>query len=473
LSEESPGREAYAKRYPLGNPLGRPAVGVSICLLATSLFAKIPLACAQSAIAKDDPNPQPNHQLEFAKNAEVNKSIIVELATFNLESAVDHEQVAMVTNAVETSRFFFRFGLRRQAPTALNGSTRPTTVIPMSNKAGGLSSGFRVGVNNLGGNNQTLTLGIEGGSEIVGLDLDYRKFIKQDAGYGVNFFTRRSIETEFANGDRNVDLPNGDDPWVNRIGGGVEIFHPLAGDFQGALGLNYQVISVRDEIFTSQLDPVDELGNQLTFSDDGQDVLITLNFVTALDKRNSPSDTTNGYRLLLETDQSIPVGESNIFYNRLAANYTQYLPLSLFGFSEGARTLILNFQGGTIIGDLPPYEAFSLGGTKSVRGYSSGELGTGRSFVQTSAEYRFPIFSTIAFKKELDIGGALFIDYATDLGSGDTVPGEPGEVRDKPGNGFGYGLGLRTLTPIGVVRLDFGINDQGDTAVIFNIGERF
>ena len=509
------------------------------CLLTTGLFARIPLANAQPAIAKSSNYLESQNQIELTKNAatlivqndkitvpssegstiseiqvrfvdqqgnsvvgktqpeiitqefdlqpgdpydaelaqtsldRVNKLIIVDQATLSLEPTVNDDSTIMVVQVVESSQFFWSLSPTIEPPTGLNGSTRPVTVIPMSNKAGGFSLGGRLGVINLGGNNQALTLGIEGGSEIVGLDLDYRRFIKQDAGYAVNLFTRKSIEPEFAGGDRNVDLPNGDDPWVDRIGAGVEIFHPIAGDFQGALGLNYQVISVRDAIFTSQLDPVDELGNQLTFSDDGQDVLVTINLATSLDKRNSPSDTTDGYRLLLETDQSIPVGESNIFYNRLAANYTQYLPLSLFGFSEGPRTLILNVQGGTIIGDLPPYEAFSLGGNKSVRGYGLGELGTGRSFVQTSAEYRFPIFSTTAFKKELDIGGALFIDYATDLGSGDTVPGEPAEARDKPGDGFGYGLGLRTLTPIGIVRVDFGINDQGDTEIIFNLGERY
>ena len=402
----------------------------------------------------------------------VNKLVIVEQATLTLEPTAS-EQVVMVVTVRESSRFFYSFGLNLDPPTALKGSARPSTVIPMSNKAGGLSSGFRFGVINIGGNNQSLTLGIEGGKEIVGLDLDYRKFIKQDTGYAVNFFTRKAVEPEFDGGDRDVNLANGDDPWVDRIGGGVEFFRPIAGDFQGALGLNYQVVSVRDEIFTSKLESVDELGNQLTFSDDGQDVLLTLNFATALDKRDRKSNTTQGYRLLLQTDQSIPIGESNIFYNRLAANYTQYLPLALFGFDEGPRTLVLNVQGGTIIGDLPPYEAFSLGGASSVRGYSSGELGTGRSFIQTTAEYRFPIFSLTAFKEEFDVGGTLFIDYATDLGSGDTVTGEPGEFRDKPGDGFGYGVGLRSTTPIGIVRLEFGINDQGDTAVIFNIGDRF
>ena len=51
--------------------------------------------------------------------------------------------------------------------------------------------------------------------------------------------------------------------------------------------------------------------------------------------------------------------------------------------------------------------------------------------------------------------------------------GEPAEVRGKPGDGFGYGLGVRALTSFGAVRLEFGINDEGDSQVIFKIGDRF
>ena len=109
----------------------------------------------------------------------------------------------------------------------------------------------------------------------------------------------------------------------------------------------------------------------------------------------------------------------------------------------------------------------------ATRGYGGGELGTGRSFVQANAEYRFPIFSFNAFEEKLDVGETLFVDYVSDLGSGDTVIGEPAVVRDKPGHGLGYGAGLRTLTPIGIVRLEVGFNDQGDSAIIFNIGDRF
>ncbi len=100
-----------------------------------------------------------------------------------------------------------------------------------------------------------------------------------------------------------------------------------------------------------------------------------------------------------------------------------------------------------------------------MRGYEDGDVGSARSFVQASAEYRFPVFSLIS--------GALFVDAATDFGSGRSAIGTPGEVRSKSGNGLGYGLGVRINSPLGPIRLDYGWNDRGENKLHFGLGERF
>jgi outer membrane protein insertion porin family len=100
-----------------------------------------------------------------------------------------------------------------------------------------------------------------------------------------------------------------------------------------------------------------------------------------------------------------------------------------------------------------------------VRGFDDGALGSGKSYVTASAEYRFPILSIV--------GGTLFADYGTDLGTGSRVLGDPAGTRGKPGSGFGYGAGVRINSPLGPLRLDFGLNDKGDSRIQFGIGERF
>ncbi|MBX2866072.1 MAG: BamA/TamA family outer membrane protein [Leptolyngbyaceae cyanobacterium MAG.088] len=394
-------------------------------------------------------------------------------ATLTLEPTDQVGQVAVAVNLKEPNSFFFTLRSTLRRPTALQGVSRPSTVPALANGSRGLSVGVRLGLANIGDNGQTLSLGVEGGENILGADLDFRQVFEDGSGYGVNFQNQRAIEPEFT-GDTEIETPSGDEPWVHRIGGGAEYFRPLGPALDAALGVSYQQISVREDVFSGDIAPNDEFGNDLTVSDDGEDDLLTINLAGILDYRNDRRNPTKGSKLLIGLDQSIPIGDADILFTRLSGNYTQFLPLNLFGFTEGPRTLVLNLQGGTILGDSPPYDSFSLGGSSSVRGYGSGEVGTGESFVQASAEYRFPIFSFSGFRNDdVDVGGTLFFDYATDLGTGDEVIGQPAEVRNKPGDGFGYGIGLRALTSFGPVRLEFGINDEGDTRVIFNVGDRF
>lgn len=326
---------------------------------------------------------------------------------------------------------------------------------------------------NLGGNNQKLGLDISVGTRELLFDASFTDpwIAGTDRlSYTVNVFNRLTRPFVFDNGPIEVDLPNGDDPRVNRLGGGVVFTKPLtpfsdpvSRGWTVSAGLQYQRVSIRD----SDLDisPVDELGNDLSFSGSGQDDLLMVQLAAIRDLRNDPLTPTSGSYLRLSMDQSAPIGLGSIFMNRLRASYSYYIPVSLINFTEGPQTLALNLQGGTILGDLPPYEAFTLGGTSSVRGYEEGGLGTGRRFVQATAEYRFPLFNIVS--------GALFVDAATTLGTQGDVPGNPGGVRGKPGSGFGYGLGVRVRTPLGPVRVDYGFNNEGDSRLHFGIGERF
>ena len=398
---------------------------------------------------------------------------IVQDASLSLEPAADDEKAVMAIAVQEKSQLEIGFGLTLPPPTALQGSVRPTTVNALSDSASGFGAAVRVGLRNLGGTNQGVSLGVEGGEEAFGFNLGYRRFIKSDHGFGANFYNRRGVESEFDDGDPNLNLDNGADPWVHRFGGGIEYFAPIAKDWKSAVGLSYQQVTIRDGAFSDNLEAFDEAGNKLTINDDGRDEFITLNFATVLNRQDDPSLPTRGYKFLFGSDQYFSVGGGDILANRLAANYTQYFPVPLFGFTEGARTLVFNLQGGTIIGDAIPYESFILGGSNLVRGYDASEISTSRSFVQTSLEYRFPIYNLNAFSQELPINGALFIDYSSDLGSADAVIGQPAVVRNRPGDGLGYGIGLQTRTPIGLVRTEFALNDEGDTEFIFQVGDRF
>ncbi|MEP6490498.1 BamA/TamA family outer membrane protein [Microcoleus vaginatus GB2-A3] len=281
-------------------------------------------------------------------------------------------------------------------------------------------------------------------------------------GYSVRAFGDRRISEIF---NKDIDLPNGDRVREIRVGGNLRFTRPL-GDWRGTLGLNYTNISTRDR--NLNIARRDELGNPLTFSGSGVDELYTVSFGAMLDRRDNPFDPTRGSILSLSTEQSIPLGRGNIVSNRLLANYIHYVPLTLFGISESEalpEMLAFNLQAGTVIGDLPPTEAFRLGGRNSVRGYDSGDIGSGRSYFLASGEYRFPVGR--------DVGGVLFVDFASDLGTGDSVLGKPAVVRDKPGTGAGVGVGVRVRSRFGLIRLDVGVSDSGDLKFILGTKQRF
>ncbi|MFB2938002.1 BamA/TamA family outer membrane protein [Aerosakkonemataceae cyanobacterium BLCC-F154] len=326
---------------------------------------------------------------------------------------------------------------------------------------------------NLFGRNQKVGLEVQLGQREFLFDVRFTDpWIAGDpyrTSYTVNLFRRRSISLIFDGGDPDIELPNGDRPRILRLGGGVTFNRPLSrnplasSDWVASLGLQYQNISIRDS--DGELSPRDERGNDLSFSGEGKDDLITVQLGAVRDKRNNPLRTTQGSLFRIGLEQSVPLGQGNILMTRLRGSYSYFIPVRFTNFTEGPQALAFNIQGGTILGDLPPYEAFSLGGVNSVRGYDEGELGSGRSYFQATAEYRFPVFSVI--------GGVLFVDFGTDLGTAGDVPGRPAEIRNKPGTGFGYGVGVRIQSPLGPIRIDYGFNDEGDSRFQFGIGERF
>ena len=321
---------------------------------------------------------------------------------------------------------------------------------------------------NFGGNNQKLAAEIQLSTSDLLFDLSFTDpWIAGDpfgTSYTVNAFARQSTSLVFDNGPTEVLLDNGDDVRLRRFGGGVSFTRPLGNGWTGSLGTQYQSVTTVDEDGSRVTE--DELGNPLSFSDSGRDDLWTFQLGFVRDRRNNPFNPTRGTLLRLATEQSVPVGSGSILLNRLRGSYSYYIPAELTGFGDGPEAFAFNVQAGTVLGDLPPYEAFALGGGNSVRGFKEGALAAGRSFVQATAEYRFPLFASF-------LGGALFVDFGSAIDSQDDVLGDPGLVRDKPGTGFGFGPGLRVQTPLGPLRIDFGFNDDGDSRIHFGIGERF
>ena len=178
---------------------------------------------------------------------------------------------------------------------------------------------------------------------------------------------------------------------------------------------------------------------------------------------NDPRNPTKGNFLSLGTEQFISVGENSPTFNRLRGSFTHYIPVEWLKIFKGCRpkpgetkdckqALAFQVSAGTLVGsDIPPYEAFCLGGGNSVRGYYDCDLGVGKSFAEATIEYRFPIFSIIS--------GEIFFDAGTTFGSQSGIPGNPGGLLGKSGEGYSPGVGLIVTTPVGPLRLEVATQD--------------
>ncbi len=387
----------------------------------------------------------------------------------------------------EDLRKVFGLGLFEDVNLALNPGTDPRKVVVTVNLkerstgsfalGGGISSAtglfgtVSLQQQNLGGNNQKLGLDIQVGERELLFDLNFTDpWLAGDplrTSFSANIFNRRLFSFVYDNPDNDPTLgagPNNDVPRENRLGLGINFARPLSPTTTASLGLRFERVTITDA--DNRTTPFDNRGNQLAFTREGQDDLLLLQFAVAQDFRNDRLRPTSGSVSRLAIEQALPVGNGSLFFNRLRASYSFFLPVNFVRFAEGPQTLAFNVQAGTILGEFPPYEAFRLGGSNSIRGWDEGRIGSGKSFALISAEYRFPLFAIL--------NGVLFADYGTDLGSGKDVLGNPGAVRGKPGSGGGYGAGLRIQSPLGSIRVDYGVRlDGGGTQFSFGLGEKF
>jgi outer membrane protein insertion porin family len=206
--------------------------------------------------------------------------------------------------------------------------------------------------------------------------------------------------------------------------------------------------------------------------------LLGVRLATTYNTLDDPRNPTRGDFFSLGTEQFISVGPDSPTFNRVRGSYTHFIPVNWLKIFKGCRSgasgaaanckqaVAFQVSAGTVMGNLPPYEAFCLGGGNSVRGYYDCDLGVGRSFGEATLEYRFPLFSIVS--------GELFIDGGTTFGTQNDVPGNLGTLLGKPGEGFSVGTGLIVTTPVGPLRLEVASEDfSGSWRFNLGVGWKF
>jgi len=228
-----------------------------------------------------------------------------------------------------------------------------------------------------------------------------------------------------------------------RTGGSITVSRPLSDISRVFLTLRSDDISANkradnplpDQVVVLQSARVRSLG--MTFRQDSRDIVM---------------DPTHGAYNSLSFDVAGLLGGGSKF-TKYSADIRRY-------WRAGKKRVIASrLMLGLTSGNPPPLEQFLLGGSESLRGYRNDRF-PGRKMVLLNTELRFPLANKIK--------GVLFVD------AGDAWEGTFAEqFGDKSFNlHIGYGVGVRVVTPIGPLRLDFGIGEFGNETH-FSVGHVF
>ena len=186
------------------------------------------------------------------------------------------------------------------------------------------------------------------------------------------------------------------------------------------------------------------------------------------DTRDNVFDPTSGWYNSLSIEKAGGFLGGDYDFTKYNLTLRTYLSTDFFkdifnigGFKKITDNLskgVLAFRamGGMADTDLPSFAEYQVGGMNTIRGYDSGEFSGDKSLV-FNVEYRFPLAENFQAVLFVDWGQAWDIEESIDFA----------DLK------FGRGVGVRFDTPIGPIRLDYGINEEGIGKTYFSIGHTF
>ncbi len=220
----------------------------------------------------------------------------------------------------------------------------------------------------------------------------------------------------------------------HRTGGDITLGQPISEYTKASLRLK-----IENYENTTSEDVTLERGN-----------LRTLRLQTVTNTTDHPFFPTTGIKNILSAELGGYFLGGDKDFTKYQADLSKYMQVGSNG-----QTLAVRVHTGFISGDAPDQELFFVGGSETVRGYKFGDF-IGEKTITINGEYRFPITDIIHGVVFVDTGSAWDRSERMSLSDLHT----------------GYGVGVRLDTPIGVLRLDYGIGEEGGQAY-FSLGQAF
>lgn len=171
------------------------------------------------------------------------------------------------------------------------------------------------------------------------------------------------------------------------------------------------------------------------------------------DNRDNVYDPTKGKRLSFTgTWAGHGMGGDFDYFKFIAENRLYYKV-------GRAHVIAVRLMGGIATGDMPYNDLFTLGGADNLRGYEDDEF-RGNKMYKVTVEYRYPIAKKIQ--------GVVFTDLGNAWGGVENIPW----YHENNKLHYSGGLGFRITTPIGPIRLDYAVGQDGGK-FHFSFGGKF
>jgi outer membrane protein insertion porin family len=156
---------------------------------------------------------------------------------------------------------------------------------------------------------------------------------------------------------------------------------------------------------------------------------------------------------------TLSLKEGWVYKSSVSTFFKAGLDLNQYIFVTTGQTFAGHIGLGAGFGDVPEGEKFYAGGANSIRGYTPSQTKTGTRKFILNLEHRVTFNDVVQ--------GVFFLDWGNAWSTGALVPADCI---------LGWGPGVRLTTPLGPIRLDYGVpggKNFGEGVIHFSIGQAF
>jgi outer membrane protein insertion porin family len=241
---------------------------------------------------------------------------------------------------------------------------------------------------------------------------------------------------------------------ANRVGWDMALTRPIGDYFSHTLTFGGETVASREDSNITDAVPFEDYKSAF------------IGYSISYDTRDVFMNPTQGNLYTMSVTRGWKTETTKTSY--ITTNYTK-LGLDMNDFVNLGKSQVLALHAGTGIGfgDIPIGEFYYAGGANTVRGYAPDQADTGVRKLIFNMEYRYTFNETFQGVAFYDIGDAW----------GTVVDGQAqGDAPNLSQFLSGRGVGVRLNTPLGPIRLDYGVGDSrslGEGIVHFSIGQAF